>query len=135
MCVPTIRVVAAPGALDEIDRLLESIWSAHPAVPASVRIGLGIAVSEISTNIVKHATKGLERPVELQMWVLVRDGDVMVTFADDGIPAPAELLIREMPPELAEGGRGVPLARATLSLLEYRRIDGVNVWTLVSERF
>jgi hypothetical protein len=40
-----------------------------------------------------------------------------------------------MPHELDESGRGIPLARATLSLLDYQRIDGVNIWTLVSGRF
>jgi len=135
MCVPTIRAVATPDALEEVDRLLDSIWSANPHVPALIRMRLGIAVGEISTNIVKHATKDLERPVGLQVWVLVRDDDVLVTFADDGHPAADELLSREMPPDLDEGGRGIPLARATLSLLEYRRTDGFNVWTLVSERF
>jgi serine/threonine-protein kinase RsbW len=135
MCVPTIRTPAVPGALEEIDRLLESIWSVNPQVPDSVRTRLGIAVGEISTNIIKHATDGLNRGVVLEMWVLVRDNDVVVTFADDGIPAGADLLSREMPPEFDESGRGIPLARATLSLLEYRRTDGVNVWTLVSDRF
>ena len=135
MCVPTIRAVAVPGALEKVDRLLESVWSDDPPVPASVRMRLGIAVGEISTNIVKHATKGLDRPVDLQMWVLVRDHDVLITFADDGIPVAAELLSREMPPDLDESGRGIALARATVSLLEYRRTDGFNVWTLVSDRF
>ena len=135
MCVPTIRAVAAPDSLERIDRLLEAVWHANPHVPRPVRIHLAIAVGEISTNIVKHATKALDRAVHLQMWVLVRDDDVLVTFADDGVAVTAELLSREMPPDLDESGRGIPLARATLSRLDYRRTGEVNVWTLVSERF
>lgn len=135
MGVPTLRVVAGPEALNQIDRFLDALWSSHPRVPPSTRFRLGIAVTEIATNVVKHATRGLARPVDLQMWAVVRADDVLVTLVDDGIPAPDGLLDREMPPELDECGRGVPLARATLRTLQYRRSDGLNVWTLVSEHF
>ena len=135
MCAPTFRAIAGPWALDAIARYLDSFWISHSQVPPAVRIRLGIAVNEIAANIVKHATIGIERPVDLQIWAGVRDHDVLVTLADDGVAAPDGLLTRGMPHELDESGRGIPLARATLSLLDYQRIDGVNIWTLVSERF
>ncbi len=135
MCDPSLRAIAGPPALDQIDRLLEELLTLHPQIPPTIRFRLRIAVNEIAANIVKHATKGMDRLVNLQMWALVRDNDIVVAFTDDGIPVPDDLLSREMPHELEESGRGIPLARGVLSLLEYRRADGVNLWTLVSEPF
>ena len=36
-----------------------------------------------------------------------------------------------MPDELAESGRGIPLAQAALDELSYRRDADANIWTLV----
>ena len=135
MCDPSLRVIAGPPAIDQIDRLLDELFALHPHIPATIRFRLRLAVDEIAANIVKHATKGVDRLVNLQMWARLRDNDILVGFADDGIPMPGDLLTREMPHELDESGRGIPLAREVLSLLEYRRTNGVNVWTLVSEPF
>lgn len=135
MCVPSLRVVAEPNVLVEIDNFLDALWAANPQVPPTTRFRLGIAVSEIAANVVVHATKGMDRPVDLRMWAVVRADDIVVTIADDGIPVSDGLLTREMPHELEERGRGIPLAYATLSALTYRRTNQLNVWTLVSERF
>lgn len=135
MCIPALRTFATSGAVEQIDRWIDALWADHPVVPPVVRAHLGIAVAEIVANIVKHATKGLHRPVELMAWARVRDDDVVVVLTDDGIEAPDDLSSREMPHELDESGRGIPLARAALSVLEYRRADGANLWTLVSKRF
>ena len=91
MCDPSLRVIAGPPAIDQIDRLLDELFALHPHIPATIRFRLRLAVDD--------------------------------------------LLTREMPHELDESGRGIPLAREVLSLLEYRRTNGVNVWTLVSEPF
>ena len=132
---PTLRTFAGTAALDQIEHVLGELWAQHPHVPHDVRVRLGIAVGEIAANIIEHATKGLDRLVELQMWAHVRDADVLVTFADDGIPTPIHLPRPEMPPELAESGRGLPLAHAVLNDLTYHRADEVNHWTLVSQPF
>lgn len=134
-CVPCLRAIAEPHILNRIDRCLDELWSLHPGVPSTVRCRLRIANNEIVVNIVKHATKGIDRPVGIQMWVMVRDNDVVVTFEDDGIVAADGVIDREMPHELDESGRGIPLARATLSHLEYRRSHERNFWILVSEPF
>jgi serine/threonine-protein kinase RsbW len=135
MCDPALRTTATPDAVEEIDRWIDALWADNPAVPPVVRAHVSIAVTEIAANIVKHATRGLHRPVELKMWARVRDDDVIVVLADDGVEAPDDLPSREMPHELDESGRGIPLARAALSVLEYRRAHGGNLWTLVSKRF
>ena len=40
-----------------------------------------------------------------------------------------------MPDVMAENGRGLPLARAALADLSYRRDESGNHWTLVSRSF
>ncbi len=132
---PILRAFAEREALDEIEQTLSGLWVQHPWVPGEIRTGLGIAVSEIAANIIEHATKGLERPVQLQMWAQVRDHDVIIEFTDDGIPTLVDLADLETPHELAEGGRGLLLAQAVLDQLTYQRTDGVNHWTLVSRPF
>ena len=132
---PILRAFAERGALDEIEHALAAFWAQHPRVPGEIRIGLAIAVAEIAANILEHATKGLTRPVQLQMSASVRDNRARIDFADDGIPAPVDLAALEMPHELAESGRGLLLAQAVLDELAYRRIDEANHWTLVSKPF
>lgn len=135
MCVPSLRVVAEPQALNKICCGIDELWLSHCQVPPRIRFQVEIAVNEIAANIVKHATKGIDRPVDLRMRAIVGDNDVLVVFADDGIPAPNGLITREMPNELDESGRGIPLARSALHKLEYLRCDERNLWTLLSERF
>ena len=95
---------------------------------------LGIAVSEIAANIIEHASAPLGRLVQLQMWAHVHENEVLVKFADDGIPGPSSALPSEaMPDELAERGRGLPLAQSVLNRLTYHRADETNHWTLAIE--
>ncbi len=128
----TLDTVTGSGTLNDISGVLDRIWSAHSHVPHAVRLQIGIAVHEIGSNIVKHASRG--RSVRLRMAVDVRRDEVEVTFTDDGPPVAVDLGAVSMPHEMAEGGRGLALAQATLGRLNYGR-DMVNRWTLISKRF
>lgn len=130
----SLRTVAVPDALNEIERTLANVWSAHPHLPEAICMRIGIAVTEIAANIIEHATKGLDRHVHMQMKASVRKKNIVITLVDDGIPAPA-LDFTTMPGELAESGRGLALARTVLSRLDYRRYRELNYWTLVSDSF
>lgn len=130
MSAPSLCTVAGPDALEQIERVLAALWAQHPHVPEDIRMRLGIAVTEIAANIIEHATASLDKLVRLQMWAHVRDDEVLVTFIDDGIPAPAALPSPDMPGEQAERGRGLPMAQAVLNRLTYHRADEVNHWTL-----
>ena len=130
----SLRTVAVPGALEEIEHALAVVWSAHPHVPEAISMRIGIAVTEIAANVIEHATQGLDRHVQLHMRASVRRKNIVVTLVDDGIPAPA-VDVTTMPDELAESGRGLALAKAVLSHLRYRRHRDLNFWTMVSESF
>jgi serine/threonine-protein kinase RsbW len=64
----------------------------------------------------------------------VTPGKVIAAFGDNGQPAELDLSGAAMPGELAESGRGLPLAKAALDELTYDRVEGRNVWTLVRLR-
>lgn len=131
---PLLRTVAGPQALDEVDRILTEVRSKCNA-PDDIFMNLGIAVFEIAANIVEHAASGLNRLVQLQMWVQVRAHDVLVEFTDDGTPTDVDPESQDMPDELAEHGRGLPMARAVLNELSYEHTRDGNHWTLVSQAF
>jgi serine/threonine-protein kinase RsbW len=132
---PILRAFAEPAALDQIQQALDTLWAQHPGIPGDIRISLGIAVAEIAANILEHATKGIDRPVQLQMWADVHRHEVLVEFADDGVATLVDLACLEAPHDLAEGGRGLLLSQAVLKHLTYDRNGGVNHWRLVSNPF
>lgn len=87
------------------------------------------ALGEIGANVLTHG-----RPVggpEVISYVLRFDGvNASASFADRG-PAVHEHLSRDMPDPLSEDGRGLPMARALLDELGYRRDGERNTWRLV----
>lgn len=129
----SLETQAGPHALEQIHRALDGLWSDHEEIPDAIRMQLGIAVAEIGANIIEHAGRG--RPVRVRMDMDCLDNQVQIEFTDEGQPADVDLDSLQMPDQTAERGRGLALARAVLSQLTYRRSDGANHWTLVSERF
>jgi len=134
-CAPILSTLAHPAALDQIEQTVADLWKSHTYVPDHIRLHLRIAITEIVANIVEHATKGLDRPVRLEMSAHVRTKQVHIQFTDDGIPNPVHPADVKMPAELAERGRGIPLAKAVLDQLSYDRAEERNQWTLDSHTF
>ncbi len=122
-----LETKAGPHALEEIEEFLERTWSVHAEVPPPVRLHMGIAASEIAANIVEHTAKG--QVVNIRMTVSVLTDAVRIDFVDDGAPAEVNLDAVSMPDDMAERGRGLPLAQAVLDELSYRRTT-CNEWTL-----
>jgi len=127
-----LDIDSGPDALAEIERLLASAWSAHPHVPEMVRTQVAIATAEIGANIIEHAAAG--RLLRMAMVIRVVTNQVWVEFTDDGGPFHLDLNSVSLPDDMAERGRGLPLAKAVLDRLLYQR-DVMNHWTLVSKRF
>lgn len=129
------QAMAAPDFPGELQRTLDDAWAAHPEVPEVIRMEVAIAAAEVGNNLVDHAGRGRDLHIRVAVWVL--DGQVRVHFTDDGLPARSGLDLSSirMPDVMAENGRGLPLARASLSELSYHRDSTNNHWTLVSRRF
>ena len=126
---------AGPDFPAEIQRTLDNAWAVYGEVPETTRIEVTIAAAEVGSNIIEHAGRGRDLHVRMDLWVL--DDMVRIEFTDDGLPAEADLDLTSvrMPDVMAENGRGLALARVSLSELSYHRGPAGNRWTLVSNRF
>lgn len=123
-----LDTTGGPDALDGIQRILDELWSDHPQVPDVVCMCLSIAAAEVGANIIEHA--GSLWPVRLRMEVVLLSDEVRIDFIDDGLPLLTDPARAVMPDVMAEGGRGLALARSVLHELVYRR-NSHNHWTLV----
>lgn len=131
--LPPLRTACGPHALAAIADAVKSAWSAHAWVPEQIRSQIEIAVAEIVANIVEHAGRIQAATVEMQMRVL--PNHVEIAFTDTGAEADIDLDEVRMPEELAEGGRGLAIAKAVLDQVAYHRTELGNHWTLVSRPF
>ena len=132
---PRLQAVeaAGPDFPGEIQRTLDGAWADHPEVPESVRMEVSIAAAEVGNNILDHAGRSRDLRTQMSVWVL---GDhVRVEFTDDGLPADMDLASIRMPDVMAESGRGLALARASLRELSYQHDGADNRWILTSHRF
>ncbi|MFC6285091.1 ATP-binding protein [Nocardioides sp. GCM10027113] len=132
---------AVPDVLELVHSLLEQLWHSHPEVGDTDRMRFETAVVEILGNIVEHAyeldagrSPAPDEWRRFQLVVGVTPHKVVATFGDNGLPAALDLGAALMPGVDAESGRGLALAKATLDVLDYSRVDGRNRWLLECHR-
>ncbi len=124
---------AGPEFPDEVQLTLDQAWATHHDVPKTTRFEMATAAAEVANNILDHAGRGRDLQIRMQTWVF---GDhVRIEFIDDGLPADMNLAQLQMPDVMAESGRGLALAQATVATLSYSRDNEVNRWTLISRPF
>lgn len=133
-----LEAVAVPAWLDEVHALFESLWDDAPDVVPADRMAFETAVSEVAANIVRHAGRG--EAVSVRLMLRAGDDDVEARLEDGGYPfdendaeAPAGSGTTGAE-DLAEGGRGLVLARALTDSLVYERHGRVNRWYLTRRR-
>ena len=126
--VHELHACAGPGFLGEVHCLLERVWATSPDVSGIDRMMLETAVIEIAANIIEHGSAGAGPQCDLTIEVYPDRLDAH--FMDDGIIALVNVDTAAMPDALAEGGRGLAIARAALDVLTYERRNNTNFWTL-----
>src|ERR1700712_782081 len=134
----TSRTVDVPATIESIDVVqseFDAWWTALGDGAVMTRFAFETAVVEIAANIVEHTnraegTSGRRYQLELQADATI----VTAVFTDNGMPADIDLSTVTMADTDEESGRGLALAIAALDSLDYRRVDGRNVWTLVCRR-
>ncbi len=129
---PTLKrhLVIGPATLHEVHAALEQFWSDNPRIPDDVHTSVSLAAAEIAANIVQHS-----RAVDCEVEVQLLSNAVLVEFTDRGDPADVDLLAVRLPEEMAEHGRGLAIAQATLAVLTYNRDELGNHWRLMSDTF
>ena len=113
-----------PRAISYVEGVLEAA-----GVPMRTAAKLNIAVDEIYANIIMYSGAS-------QAHILCRaeDGQVTLSFSDDGIPydpldapEPDTALAAE---EREIGGLGIFMVRKSMDQISYSRLEGRNVLTL-----
>lgn len=120
---------------EPIDSLVRNMEACDESAVYSVKL----AVHEICTNIVEHAYN-FERDAKINIWLgLMERSSIQLTvkLTDSGRP------FKDLPEthgepssnldDHGEGGYGLFLAHALMDTVEYRRVDGYNVWRLQKE--
>lgn len=119
---------ATPDCLHRLHELFEELWSTCAWVADRDRMAFQTAVVEITNNIIEHAAAGLDVDVHIHLSV---DGSGLEAWLSDwGRPLDENPTGVAAGEELAEGGRGLSLAR-TLCKVSYERRDDENRWHLV----
>jgi serine/threonine-protein kinase RsbW len=127
----SLRAPALPASLDDVQDLLQEVWTGNADITLSDRVRFESAVVEIAANIINHGRAAPRCPVVTLHIDLGCDERVLrAAFADDGQPADVNLAVVVMPADDAEGGRGLALAAAVSDLLDYRRDGALNRWTV-----
>jgi serine/threonine-protein kinase RsbW len=128
--VHELHACADPDCLAKVYRLLEDMWAGSPDVSATDRVMFETAVIEIAGNIVQHGVAEGEGPVNCNLTLELYPDRLEANFKDDGRTAAVDIDAATMPDALAEGGRGLALAKAAVDILMYERHNGANHWTL-----
>ncbi len=113
--------------LDEVHALVERFWHERSPGSETDRVAFELALVEIAGNAIQH---GSGEPFTV---TLRTDGAAVVAeLREPGERLPDAVVDeRRLPGDDAEGGRGIPLARAAVDELRYSHADGVNRWTIV----
>ena len=121
--------------LAELSRLVETIeaFGADHGLPPDAVMQLNVALEEIVTNIIEYGFDGGGHTIRIQF--SMRGERLTVTVADDG--RAFDPLARADPDVAAAledrpiGGLGIHLVKTMMDDVEYARVDGHNVLTLI----
>ena len=127
-----LRGLAVPESLNLLQDLLEQVRREHPELDETDVSMFETAIVEIHGNVVEH---GHPPGQVIYAFELEVSSDRLVgILADTGVAAPDLSGMDELPDEMAESGRGLWLAKATLDDLQYARAGDRNTWKLVRNR-
>lgn len=121
---------AVPEGIEDLHDLLERAGTEHPDLDPSDLMLFETAVIEIANNVVEHGV-----PAGGVRWwfaLSVRPEELQAVLTDSG--QALSDIDPTMPDELAESGRGFPLAHAILDQCDYTRAEDANHWRMVRRR-
>ena len=135
MVLSTLRALAGPALLDQLESALAHTWSLRPQVPDAIRGQVSLALAEILANIAEHGNADDDHPIHVEVEIYIGVGQLLITVTDDGEEPQIDLATVSMPNWDAESGRGLAIAKAVLDSLTYHRAAGFNHWRLTSKPF
>jgi serine/threonine-protein kinase RsbW len=125
----------AIDSLTGVQDLLATWWDDLEDLSPRTRFAFELAVVEIAGNIIEHTLAADGTPGRRFTLDLVADDTSLVAvFEDNGQPAELDLSNVTMADIDDENGRGLALALASVDRVEYRHVNGHNVWELECRR-
>lgn len=122
-----LTITTPPDDVDTVHDLLESIWAEAPNISIKDRFCFETALIELAANVIQHADDGSGVVCRLEIGVYADHVDAVLR--DSGRAVSVQLEGREMPDEMAESGRGIPLIQALVDI-EYLHANDFNEWRI-----
>lgn len=127
----TMTIQSPPDDVDAVHELLDTVWGDAPYIVMKDRFCFETALIELASNVIRHGDDGDGITCRLEIGVFV--DHVEAVLHDSGHAVSVALEGHEMPDEMAESGRGLPLIEALVDI-EYLRDGSGNEWR-ISRRF
>ena len=123
----TLTFKAPPDDVDLVHELLEAVWADAPEVVMKDRFCFETALIELAATVLRHGDDG--SGVTCRVDIGVFPDRIDAVLRDSGHAVTVELEGRDMPDEMAESGRGLPLIQALVDV-EYLHEDDHNQWRI-----
>ncbi|NII39983.1 serine/threonine-protein kinase RsbW [Curtobacterium flaccumfaciens] len=117
-----------PDDVSSVHDFLSDVWTAEPAVSVEDRMALELAIIELASNVIEHATAGV--PLTCSLTLAVASDALEARITDDGRPASVDVAGATLPDDMAESGRGLALVQMVVDELRYDRHGDENRWTV-----
>ena len=127
-----VTVPAEPDGLEHLHALIDRARRDWPAVDGNDFDLLETAIIELAGNVARHGRPNGTPDVTLS--VSVNESALEATLVDAGKRFDVDVDGAELPPELAEAGRGIAIARFAVDVLDYDHDNGVNIWHILRNR-
>jgi serine/threonine-protein kinase RsbW len=122
-----------PECLDRISDELQQLWAEAGNVADLDRMMFEIAIVELAGNVVQHR-HGAGAGFECRVTIRVLPGSLEAVICDSGDRVDVDISGATMPDDLAEQGRGLPMARGAVDELTYERVGEKNRWRISRDR-
>jgi serine/threonine-protein kinase RsbW len=127
-----VTVPAEPDGLEHLHALIARARRDWPAVDGNDFDLLETAIIELAGNVARHGRPAGATDVTLSL--SVDESVLRATLVDAGKRFEVDLDAVDLPPDMAEAGRGIAMARLAVDDLDYDHVDGVNTWHLLRNR-
>ena len=123
------QFMSPPDDVELVHDLLQSVWSDSLNIRSADRFSFETALVELAANIIRHADIGVG--ISYSITVQIFDDRLEATVIDNGDHTNVEHTETDMPDDLSESGRGIPLINALVDHFSFDRDGNFNSWQII----